>query len=249
MKYPDRNHLWTLILIVLLGSVPAWAQRDSSQQDPSPSKETQQGASTSDSTPAQTDSAKDQQSAQMPLPTNTAQPQGQLLGRPRVVLPAGRVSPLQWGPLYVQSAEFTQAAEFFNLPGQPPVAGSFFATTIVFEHVARSSHLTAQYQPRIGIVAGQAQNQLTNHSANLDAYYELTPRLGLGLSDDYSYFSDQNLFENLNVQADLSTGSLLQSRFLEGPGHYLNNDAKASLNYQLSPRTRVELAPHYGISA
>jgi hypothetical protein len=152
----------------------------------------------------------------------------------------------------VQSAEFSQAAVFLDLSGQPdtaPVAASFLQTYIVFDHVGQRTRFTTQYQPQLAIVGGQAQGQFANHNASLETYFQLSSRVALGLSDQYSYFGDQRLFENLDLQADISTGSLLQSRFLEGPGHYLNNRTQATLSYQLNPRVRLDFTPDYNVAA
>jgi hypothetical protein len=155
----------------------------------------------------------------------------------------GRVSPLQFGSIYLQSADFLQSADAVVATGQPNVAWrslSVLRANIVLDRAFKRSHFAAQYQPRLSVVDGSARTDTANLSVGWNSVFPVSPVLEVVFSDGFSYYGQQSQFDNLNLMADLTTGSLVQSHFLEGNGHLLNNRVEAGMRYHLGPRSQLE---------
>jgi len=163
-------------------------------------------------------------------------------------LPTGRVSSVQLGPVYLQSADFYQALEVVNastLPDTLYESVSIFRADLVFDHAWRTSRVAVQYEPRLTITNGLVQTSTSNLNAQWGTLFALTPRLSLGLKDGFGYYGQQAQFDGLNLEADLTTGTLVQAHFLDGPGHFLNNRAEADVRYLMSPRNRIDITPFF----
>ena len=163
-------------------------------------------------------------------------------------LPTGRVSPLQLGPIYLQSADYLQVGEAINATGQVGTVWrsiSMFRTNIVFDHQFRTSRFAVQYQPRLSVVDGRTQTDTSNLSAGWNSQFQLTPVLTMALNDNFTYFAQQGQFDGLNLMGDLTTGSLVESHFLDGNGHFLNNRTELAFKYLLGPRSRLDVTPFF----
>jgi len=163
-------------------------------------------------------------------------------------LPTGRVSAIQFGPVYLQNADFYQELEVLNVSNQPNTqyeSVSLFRADLVFDHAWRASRVAVQYEPRLTITNGQVQASTSNLDAQWNTLFTLTPRLSLGLKDDFGYYGQQAQFDGLNLEADLTTGTLVQAHFLDGPGHFLNNRAEAEIRYLVSPRNHIDITPFF----
>lgn len=163
-------------------------------------------------------------------------------------LPTGRVSAVQFGPVYLQSADFYQAVETINastLPNRLLESVSIFRTDFVFDQAWRNSRFAVQYEPRLMITNGVVQTNTANLTATWGTLFAVTPRLSIGLKNNFGYFSQQAQFAGLDLQGDLTTGTLVQAQFLDGPGHILNDRSEADIRYLLSPRNRIDITPFF----
>ena len=163
-------------------------------------------------------------------------------------LPSGRVSPVQLGPLYLQSLSFFQSENAITVSGQPGTnweSVSVFRTNIVFDHSFKTSRVAVQYEPRLTIVNGQAFTDTSNLNGNWTTTFYASPRLNISIDDNLNYFGQQGQFDNLSLLADLTTGALVQSRFLDGSGHLLSNRAELPISYLVSPRGRLDITPFF----
>lgn len=162
-------------------------------------------------------------------------------------LPSGRVSAIQFGPIYLQSADFYQSLSAISAMGQPDLFESFsmFRTQIVFDKTFRESHLAVQYQPRISVIDGHFQTDTADLNAAWNTRFQLSPVLTMAFNDGFSYYSQQGQFDNLDLLSDITTGSLVQSKFLDGNGHFLNNRTELAVNYLISPRSRINVTPFF----
>ena len=163
-------------------------------------------------------------------------------------LPSGRVSAVQFGSLYLQSADFFQSIDSISATGQPNTlrrSRSTFRGEIVLDHAFRTSHFAVQYQPRLSVVDGNTSTDTANLAATWSTFFPITTVLGVSLNSSLSYYSQQSQFDNLNLMADVTTGSLVQSNFLEGSGHFLNERTELAVRYQLGPRSRLDVVPFF----
>jgi hypothetical protein len=189
---------------------------------------------------------------QAPLPPGVADPS---TGSPPIrtmngagPLPSGRVSQVQFGPIYLQSAEFLQLFDAITATGQTGTVwdySSLFRAQIVFDHAFKNSHVAVQYQPRLMVINGNVNVDTGNLNAEWSTSFHLTPRLNASLTNSLSYFSRQGQFDNLDLMADVTTGSLVQSNFLEGSGQFLTDRTEFAVVYQTSPRGRFGVTPYF----
>jgi hypothetical protein len=163
-------------------------------------------------------------------------------------LPTGRVSSLQFGPIYLQSTDFFQALETINASNQPNTlfqSVSIFRADLVFDQAWRNSRFAVQYEPRLMITNGVVQLSTSNLNADWTSVFAISPRLSIGLKNNFGYFDQQAQFDGLNLQGDLTTGTLVQAQFLDGPGHFLNDRSELDVRYLLSPRNRIDVTPFF----
>jgi hypothetical protein len=163
-------------------------------------------------------------------------------------LPSGRVSAVQFGPIYLQSVDFLQTFDALSVSGQNGVAwGSFseLKAIIVFDHAFRNSHIAVQYQPRFLVNSGTVSTDASDLSAGWSTVFHLSPRLTASVSNNFDYYSRVGQFENLGLLSDLTTGGVVQSNFLEGGGHFLEDRTELGLQYLVSPRGRFEARPFF----
>jgi len=163
-------------------------------------------------------------------------------------LPSGRVSPFQLGPIYLKSADFSEFLNAISATNQPSTlveSDTLFRAMIVFDHVFRTSRFTVQYQPRLSIINGRAQTDTSNLDANWTSNFQLSPRLSVGLDNGFNYYGQQGQFDNLSILGDLTSGTLVQSHFLDGAGHFLSERVEAPIRYLLGPRSSVGVIPFF----
>jgi hypothetical protein len=163
-------------------------------------------------------------------------------------LPSGRVSAVQFGPVYLQSADFLQTFDAISLSGQPSTTWqsySVFRAAVVFDRAWRDSHIAVQYQPRLYVIDGVVHTDTADLNAGWSTLFRLTPRLNASLTNGLTYYSRVGQFDNLDLMSDVTTGSLVQSNFLEGAGHYLDDRTELAIKYQLSPRSRIDVTPFF----
>jgi hypothetical protein len=195
----------------------------------------------------------DQSPSQIPtLPENP--PTGDLtIPQLRVVtgagpFPSGRVSPLQLGPIYLKSADFSESIDAISAANQPRTlveSDSLFRALIVFDHLFRTSRLTVQYQPRLSIINSRVQTDTSNLNADWTSNFQLSPRVSVGLDNGFNYYGQQGQFDNLSLLGDLTSGTLVQSHFLDGAGHFLSERVEAPIHYLLGPRSHISVIPFF----
>lgn len=163
-------------------------------------------------------------------------------------LPSGRVSAVQFGPIYLQSVDFLQTFDALTVSGQNGVDwGSFseLKAIIVFDHSFRDSHIAIQYEPRFLVESGTVSTDASDLSAGWSTVFHLSPRLTALANSNFDYYSRVGQFENLGLLSDLTTGGVVQSNFLEGGGHFLEDRTELGLQYLVSPRGRFEVRPYF----
>jgi len=163
-------------------------------------------------------------------------------------LPSGRVSSVQLGPIYLQSVDSSQSAIASNSTTRAGTlwrSYSLFRAAIVFDRTFKTSRFAVQYQPRLTILDGAVNADTSNLNAAWSTIFRLTPVLRMSLNNTLNYYGQQRQFDNLDLMADVTTGSLVQSQFLEGNGHFLNDRTELPILYQISPRSRVDVTPFF----
>ena len=249
MKLKLRIYRAALSCVFLASAVSGAAY---SQQESSPQQGTQQSQNQDkDTNTQQKPDATQTDTAAAPMSTVVATNADPLrvhqMGA-ATPLPTGRVSALQFGPVYLQSADFYLALETINattLTNPLFESISIFRTDFVLDHSWRNSRFAVQYEPRLMITNGVVQADTANLTATWGTLLMVTPRLSIGLRNNFGYFSQQAQFQGLNLQGDLTTGTLVQAQFLEGPGHILNDRSEADVRYLLSPRNRMDITPFF----
>ena len=163
-------------------------------------------------------------------------------------LPSGRVSSVQLGPIYLQSADSFQSVIASNSTAQTGTlwhSFSLFRVALVFDQSFKTSHVAVQYQPRLTIIDGTVKADTANLSAAWSTVFRLSPVLKMSLNNTLNYYGQQRQFDNLNLMVDATTGSLVRSEFLEGSGHFLSDRMELPILYQISPRSRVDVTPFF----
>jgi hypothetical protein len=228
------------LLICLCTCSSAIAQQDSATQNPV--SDPQQKPTAPDSGVGQTPNQGDE------TPVSSA-PVDQI----RVVnggspLPSGHISPLQFGPIAVASADFfesIQGVAVSGVPGRTWESDAIFRTNLVFDKEWQTGRFSVQYQPRLSIIQGTAQTDTSNLISSLTKQFQLTPRLSVHFDNTLEYYSQQGQFNNLSILGDLTSGTLTQSQFLDGSGHFLNERVGLEFRYLLSPRSRFDVTPFF----
>lgn len=163
-------------------------------------------------------------------------------------LPSGRVSAVQFGPVYLQSADFLQTFDAINATGQSNTLWqdySMFRATVVLDHAFKKSHFAVQYQPRLLILNGDVHTDTADLNAAWSTLFAISPRMNVSLTNGLIYYSRVGQFDNLDLMSDITTGALAQSNFLEGGGHFLDDRTDLAFKYQLSARSRFEVTPFF----
>lgn len=163
-------------------------------------------------------------------------------------LPSGRVSAVQFGPIYLQSADFLETVDAITATGQNSTNwGSFseLKAVIVFDRAFRDSHFAVQYQPRLLVENGAVSGDSSNLNAGFSTVFHLSPRFTASFSNGFNYYSRVAQFENLSLQSDLTTGGQVASNFLEGGGHFLDDRTQVDVQYLISPRSRFDVTPYF----
>jgi hypothetical protein len=223
-------------------STDAGSSQEGSQQSDSPEKKDDQGSGPATTT--------DDVNPELPRPPATlTSPLFRLMGGG---LLEQTESPLRLGPIYLSSAEILGAYNAFSPSDNAANNGGFVRTgalmraSIVVDELFKNVRFTAQWEPRLSIFDGTVYSDLDNGVAGLDANFKLNDRLNLALSDRFSYFAT-NLFWGYYFLTStvVTTSWIQQNSYLNAPGHSLNNNAYATLSYQISPLTKLYVAPSF----
>src|SRR5262249_46327350 len=163
-------------------------------------------------------------------------------------LPSGRVSAIQFGPIYLQSFDFLQTEDAVTETGQGGTNWESFSelkAVIVFDRAFRESHFAVQYQPRLLLQNGSVSFDAANLTAGFNTQFHVSPRFTASFSNGFNYYSRVAQFNNLSLQSDLTTGGLVGSNFLEGGGHFLDDRTQLDFQYLISPRSQFEVMPTF----
>jgi hypothetical protein len=254
-----RHGLWMgnslsrffIVLTLVIGFL-APVSRSQQEQEPPPAQNPPTDSSTKpDSTKPDTASQNPQQPGSQGENNTAASPPPILAMNSAAPLASGRVSAIQFGPIYLQSVNFLQTGDALTETGQNgTVWGSFseLQAVIVFDRAFRNSHFAVQYEPRLLVENGTVSADASNLNAGWSTVFHLSPRFTASFSNSFNYYSRVAQFDNLSLQADLTTGGLVASNFLEGGGHFLEDRTQLSFQYLISPRSRFEVTPYFDYS-
>jgi len=157
-------------------------------------------------------------------------------------------SPLQLGPVYINSAWY-----FFAVGNGLKIdpksnqlsAGtntvSVVQTSIVFDHLFRRDRLALQYQPRLAILNGQVQRDLSSYALALNGSHMFSPRWNLAYSNTYGSTRNRLLYGDSYFNVDLVTTDTFQTPFLETRERFISNYSDATLSYQMTARDKFSL--------
>ncbi len=154
------------------------------------------------------------------------------------------VSPLRWGSISVGSVEFGEVVSDFYPqigPSHQDVA-SIMRAHIIYDREFRQSRLALQYQPRVAVVNGRAISNYLNQNLVASTSFVLGPRWSMGLADQFNYYKTQSVFGDVFLDADSTSATTIQNRFIDGPGSWLSNGINADFGYLASPRTHLTLS-------
>ncbi len=248
VKHLPVRLLLEVALAVLFIPLAGWAQQGGSagEGQPSASEPEREATQTDANQPGESSSS---QPAKTPIATLNVPPVREIgkarsLGRTR--------SPLQLGPVYVRSASFfytvgdgLQLDTENNQVRKGTNNVGVFLTNIVYDTPLRRSRLVFQYQPRLAIVNGQVQRDLSTHAASLDATRLLSRSWSLAFNNTYSSTNSRVLYGDFFLDVDTVTGSTLQRSFLETPSRWISDYAQLTLDYQMSARDRLSIEPRF----
>lgn len=246
LKYSGIIVVLLLAMASLVYPLPGWTQRENpSALAPQGTVSARQGSSPvapseEESSPAvaRTDSA-----AGIPN-----EPRVTEIGKAGLL--QGSFSPLSWGPVSVRSLQFYQLFRGGNSNAGPIRdrwgSASIFLANIAYDKRFRRSRLAVQYAPRVGVINGVVDRNLTDQDTRFDSYYILSRKWSVSLGDGFSYRGNRN--QNTTeafLDADAATGTIIQNNFVDGPASMLSNSIALTFNHQWSARTRVSFGPEF----
>ena len=159
-----------------------------------------------------------------------------------------RVSPIQLGPISLQSADAFQSVIASSSTVQTGTlwqSHSLFRAILVFDQSFKTSRIAVQYQPRLTVIDSTVTADTGNLNAEWSTGFRITPLLRMSFDNTLNYYSQQRQFDNLSLMADVTTGAFVRSQFLEGNGHFLNDRTELPVVYQFSPRSRIDATPFF----
>ena len=237
---------WRMCLTGLAAMVLAFPFVARAQEESS-SKPTEQNEPKSDSEVTTADKLQDGTTAVVPTPGYPVD--GTVRAAGRAVPWMGTTTPLRFGPFSLSSLEYFNVYDSFS-----PAAGGATDITrfgmlrmnIVFDKVIGKSHFLFQYVPQLAMLNGHIRgNVVTDNAVSFGSTFELSPRLTLTLKDEFGRHRNRQLFPDEFLLIDRQTGGVIQTYFLENNGIHLDNRLSAVLNYKLSPRLVLTVAPGY----
>ena len=239
----------SLVLTLIPGA--GWAQQSSSSSSSSGARagEDRPGAPPEAGNAGESSS---QSAAEAPAPIpNQLQVQGlgkaSLLRRDR--------SPLQYGPVYVDSALYFFAVgnglridSTTNRLSKGVNTANVFNTNVVFDHLFGRNRVAVQYQPRVVTLNRQTQQDLSSHAFSVDGAHMFSPRWSLSFKNSYSYRQGRLLYGDSYVDVDVVSGNALQTPFVETRSVFISETNLALLSYQMSARDRFTFEPRFNYS-
>jgi hypothetical protein len=159
-------------------------------------------------------------------------------------------SPLRLGPLYVGTIDAFGAYDRFTpstgvTPDQSQ-SGAVVLSDIIFDVSKRKSRVTVQWEPQVSILQGVTRGDVQNVSASLQTTLQLSERLGVTLSDNFSNLSSRLLYGDIFfTSGTVQIPAAQQNNFLDAPGHSLSEVARANFGYRLSQLTTFNVVPSF----
>jgi hypothetical protein len=163
----------------------------------------------------------------------------------------GTTSTLRWWDFSIARFEYIGVRDQFDPQGPAPPARTDFSllrAAVVFDHYFRQtdSRIVLQYLPQLLVTNGRlrAANG-ANNNVTIGTTFRLTPRARLTLMDTFVQVSSNPLIPENYLNADAQEGALVQNTFLDTNGSFISDTATATLEYDLSPRATLTIAPSY----
>ena len=251
VKTLPRTWIYVATMVVFLAPVSLWAR----PQEESSSKPSQIAGTNVDADGPQADNSSAAESSSAPTTT----PGGVAerlhvrgLGSARWVRPEVR-SQVHFGPIFDSSASLIYAWE--NGPRIDPNTGAvvpgtsqavLFTTDLVYDKTFRRSRFAVQYRPEAAFVNGKFEQNLSNHSFNIDTTYLFSRRWSLNINDVYRSYSVRSLYlyGSFGLDVDRISGNVSQNPFLQNSSRFLANEVSLALQYQMSARDQFVVSPH-----
>lgn len=156
---------------------------------------------------------------------------------------------LHWGPVGFRSAEvfytyYSQDAPAGTLSAPAHLSVATLQTDIAYSQRLQHSRLIWQYSPRMLVVNGHVSRQLSNQDSTLDLLFVPTSRMTLGINDWFSYYGQDNVLNDKNLDINQFSGALMNP-FLNNGQQTLMNSVAVPLAYKTSARTNLSVSPFF----
>jgi hypothetical protein len=172
------------------------------------------------------------------------------------IRPAGRAlpwygssSPLQWGSFSIRDVAYDHIYDrFFPAVPSPSedINVDIFRASLVFDKAFRGQRIVLQYVPQLALINGDvANNGGFNNVVVLGTVFQISPRLSVSVRDEFTQVHSRELYPPEVLAVDQQAGNLIQNQYLQNAGSYLSNSVGAVVNYNLTPRLIVTVAPFY----
>ncbi|OLD63003.1 MAG: hypothetical protein AUI53_00340 [Acidobacteria bacterium 13_1_40CM_2_60_7] len=229
--------------LVFAFSLGVQAQSESTSN---PASQDQQGKKDDSSATAANQQEGDQAA---PSPTPAYPVDAQIHAAGKAMPWVGTNTALHWGPFSIGGFDaFTVYDQFYPSAGGPSDIARLevFRTGFTFDKTYKKSRFLLQYTPELIMLNGHARGSaLGNNGATIGNTYELSSRFSLTLKDDFGQFRSRQMFSDQLLLVDKQNGSVVQGYFLENNGTHLQNTFSAVLNYKVTPRLVLTVAPSY----
>lgn len=248
------NFFRVVSIVALLFAVPVLRAQDPVPPPSQPDENSQQSGQTPTDAQSKKDNGEGQANPSQDL-SNAEPPHAPVIPASALFRLGGAgflsndQSPLHLGPISLASAEALGAYNHYqSQDGKTDFTqtGSVMRADVVLAEQLKNVNFLAQWEPRLTIFDGHSVGDVDNGSADLDTHYDLTQRLSLGLNDRFSYFATRLLYGDFFLSSgQVQNPVSQQNSFLDTPGHSLNNNVFATLNYQITPLTQVSVSPSF----
>lgn len=234
-----------LVGLLFTGVPASWAQESST---PGTNQQPKSAGSTGTLTPDSQSDTSDTPSSSGP-PT----PYAPTLRDAGTGLPLfGTTSPLRWGSFSVSTFQAIGIHDSLEQPaGTIETDLAIFRLGLMFDHrlFRNSNRLVLQYFPQMALTDGRIHaNGAMNNDISVGTTFRLTPRLTLALQDSFTQTHSNPLIPENYLASNGDAGAIVQNNFLDTNGSFIADQATATLEYSLSPRTIITFSPAYRYS-
>jgi hypothetical protein len=161
----------------------------------------------------------------------------------------GPVAPLHYGPLYLGNIDLIGVYDQFYPATNSQVEDTqlgIVRANIVFSQSFKKSLFVVDYTPQLAMLNGQIRGGADGDQAfSIGQVFDISPRVSIAVKDNFGYTHTRQIFPDQFLLVDRENGGIAQTYFIENSGSHLDNTFALVVNYKLTPRLLLSVAPSY----